>query len=1292
MATRRTTRRRLARTSPPITQAVETTNTTPPGGTQQTRREQRLLRRNTETTPSNPLTTNNNSTQTRRALTRYSRRTTTRPDVEPRISIGVPVGGNERPRKNDIQYSNDVLNVAEYEIENENFQLVDKNGISSFRPEIISLIDFQPIYEKNLTTNNIVGNYIDFQYQALSLRRDTLVEMLSAINEWSPKEIETVVANMTSEFRTSLDRTQRTINSYISYINTIENIKNSINIKSLSIPKETTRPIKAEIVTNKTLQGFFERNLQYNKNQFDLFSNTKVYLQFISDLRSIVENYSFGLLSLTDPDRNGDYNPIDIDNTYTTKDGFSFSVDTIRSSTTSKNFTVSSNFNQFLNSLPKTVDDRIKLLVTFLSKEFRVSKNLANKTLQTKLADKFGSAPGTGADGTGNPFDNILGIPGDTIFESPVGVNSLAALAYIDFNDSFSVLSFENKYIDFNGEDKKSFVPGVNYLVDSILKIQNNQFNTKPFVDYSDLVTLYVTDAVSALEQLFELKNKNSQLKPNKMLQKLFLMFKGSSSGISTKKLGDKTQAFSLALIKLANTDNILKNMLFQFLCLAGIYSLTATDEKTIFRLLATELGTTDALGYVQRINNSPLDLVDNGSQAYPYLELTAKNIIKRVVSLVNKDSKKSEANIIITQNVSQTRARNILNRPTIITSNDSNKDILTLVATQQEMETLLLGLIAPSNLASTNIFKGFVDLVNHFSKNANDVTEGYVLSDNSGRTRYNFISTSAQLLICYELVCSLSDKYSFSTFSRTNDKAYVGIVSNIVDNLMINNILEEVLTLSNEKRPSGTRRVTGNNVSTTTVQQINQSGDSVDRLNRRNNLRRDLFSNDIEVDESSSKYKTYLSNLETIKKKIEQEDSILYEAISILNGLNKAYTDTKNTVLSSFNANRISQFLKENTLEELKLISNPAQVKLAYNIFENYKNRLANGIPIETNSGNKFNNIIIADYPRPQEMTAMYSLLKQPEFNASNTDERMKILTVGIPAGFINQLSNRLVGNNINRSSFTSKKQNDIVSINVYMRDNRYSDIVFKPKKYLFDLSLIKSDIGYKNAVPNRNESFSKLVERINLEDVADIMKVKQVSLNDLHTNTSYRFLNKDELKEMIINHVQSDLLATYIRFLSSLDLTEKTYTVKDIQIGTSTNEGFQKIIKGYINSFTNNQLNQSLNFQQILLDPLIDEETKDIVRLSTFGSITFEPSILRQKTISSKLFDRVFHLPLTVEFFEIDENQTRSTQNGYNALRQDFLQDKLFRFRDRLFLKLSSDEDIIFSDFFVNVETIED
>jgi hypothetical protein len=284
------------------------------------------------------------------------------------------------------------------------------------------------------------------------------------------------------------------------------------------------------------------------------------------------------------------------------------------------------------------------------------------------------------------------------------------------------------------------------------------------------------------------------------------------------------------------------------------------------------------------------------------------------------------------------------------------------------------------------------------------------------------------------------------------------------------------------------------------------------------------------------------------------------------------------------------------------------------------------------------------------------------------------------------------LVGNNINRSSFTSKKQNDIVSINVYMRDNRYSDIVFKPKKYLFDLSLIKSDIGYKNAVPNRNESFSKLVERINLEDVADIMKVKQVSLNDLHTNTSYRFLNKDELKEMIINHVQSDLLATYIRFLSSLDLTEKTYTVKDIQIGTSTNEGFQKIIKGYINSFTNNQLNQSLNFQQILLDPLIDEETKDIVRLSTFGSITFEPSILRQKTISSKLFDRVFHLPLTVEFFEIDENQTRSTQNGYNALRQDFLQDKLFRFRDRLFLKLSSDEDIIFSDFFVNVETIED
>ena len=461
MATRRRTTRRVGNNTL-VTQAVTNpTRTISPRGTsapsntntvgnQEIRRQQRRILQNEET-PIVDLPDNTTSARRRvrgerdgGLLTRYNRRTTTSPDVQPRVSIGVRVPGNERPRRNDTQYSNDVLNVAEYKIDNDNFQLIDSSGISAFRPEIIALTDFKPVYEKD-NAINIIGEYIDFQYQVLNLRRDTLVEMLSAINEWSPKEIEASIASMTNDFRASLDRTQRTINSYVSYINTIENIKNSINMKSLAVSKPTTSPRNKINVRTQNLQSFFEKNLQYPKPQFDIFSNTKIYLQFISDLRSIVENYSFGLLSLTDPDRVNDFNPIDIDNSYTTKDGFTFSIDTLRSSTTAKNFTQSSYFNQFLNSLPKNTDDRIKLLITTLSKELRVSKNLANKQLQQKLADKFGSAPGTGADGTGNPFDNIFGIPGDTIFEAPVGDNSLASLDYINFNNSFSKIKFENK-------------------------------------------------------------------------------------------------------------------------------------------------------------------------------------------------------------------------------------------------------------------------------------------------------------------------------------------------------------------------------------------------------------------------------------------------------------------------------------------------------------------------------------------------------------------------------------------------------------------------------------------------------------------------------------------------------------------------------------------------------------------------------------------------------------------------------------------------------------------------------
>lgn len=1229
-----------------------------------------------------------------------------------------------RPKKPLKTYVNDSLNIAEYQIQNQNYEFIDKNGISSFRPEVISLVDFMPIYQDGANSDNRVfndvGDFIDFQYQTLTLRRDTLIEMLSAIEEWSPDDADKTIKAMTDDFNAALTKIQQTLAFYKSYIGVIENIKKTLNIKNASTNVRYMG--RDRFVFSSDFQGFFEKHLQYPKDQYESFSNSKIYLQFVNDLRSITENYSYSLLNLTDSDRAGDFDPIDIDNTFTVRDGFAFSIDTIRSPTAPKNFTQSSYFTSFLNSLPTSQDDRIKLLVNVLSKELRVSKNLADTSIQKVLVDKFGSAPGTGGDGTGNPFDNILGIAGDTIFDLPVGDNSLASLAYVGYNDSIAVLPFENKYIDFNNSNKKSFVPGSSYFIDGILNASRTtqtgiEFNTQPFLDYAALTTEYVSDATSILRKMFELEGaapkKNQQALSQEAIYRKLLEhgLSGMSSLATSRPIIE--QSFSTAVLKLANTDNDLKSLVFQFLCLAGIYSLSPKDDKTIFKQLANELQTTSNFSHVPRFRIPSVSLQDN-KQLYPHLEELAGSISHRISLIASKGTGGQF---------------NVSKSPTgagkgIVDANSNRNNAYTMEVAK--MTEVLLGMVIPKSVATTNMLKSFLDLSNLFSKTAMEKTLGYVLSDDSGRSRYNFISTSAQLLILFEIISSFADRYTFSTIAKsTSVPGEVKVTTLTVETKIIKHILNDTLNfepikVSTPREETTEKRLPG----TTTVKVVPGSADKATIAKPPpHKTRAGVESNSGVIPpyvigpdadpRDNPKYNGLKTSINANLDKLIQEDSIIVNAISLLDNIGKIYTDTRNSILMFFSPAGLQTFSSlftansVNTTDELlQVIRNPAQLKLSLSIDKFYQDRIANGIPVDNKAKTQkkvassffTNKIVVADYPRPEEINAMYSMLAQPEFNEPNAEERMKILSVGIPSGFVSHLSDRIVGEAINRTTFSSNRQNDIVSLNVYKRDNRYSDIVFKPKQYLFDLSLTKDDIAYKNANPRTTDSFvSRIVPNLKLQDISQVTSPKTVSANDLKKDATYASLvNTDAIDELVLNHIQSDLMATYVSFLSGMNLTEKTFTGTEVATGTaSINQNFTLLIKRYIQETLGESVDPAATFNDILNDSSvdIDQRIKDIVRLATFGSITFDPSVIQGRITKPKLFDRVFHIPLTVEFFEVDEDQTNSTQNGYNALKQDSIQDKLFRFSNgRLFMRLNDEEEVVFSDFFVTIETMND
>ena len=106
------------------------------------------------------------------------------------------------------------------------------------------------------------------------------------------------------------------------------------------------------------------------------------------------------------------------------------------------------------------------------------------------------------------------------------------------------------------------------------------------------------------------------------------------------------------------------------------------------------------------------------------------------------------------------------------------------------------------------------------------------------------------------------------------------------------------------------------------------------------------------------------------------------------------------------------------------------------------------------------------------------------------------------------------------------------------------------------------------------------------------------------------------------------------------------------------------------------------------------MDFGVQDIIRLIAFGSQMFEPASVRQQIVGSKLFDRVFHIPVTTENFEVDFDLTRSTESGRKAILQNFIQQRILETSDgRLVFSNQSLEsaqaDIVFADFFVTIET---
>lgn len=1243
--------------------------------------------------------------------------------------------------------SDEILTVSHLRINNGTFVPINANGISSLRPEIVSLVDFKSVIADSHGSLTKAGRLLDLQFQAKSLREKTLLDLINNIrgNPDTARDLDQIQTEFFTNFRT----VDQLVAFYKNTIDTIEFLKQSFDVKNIPNNLYNTRVFQ-------TLRSFYNHRMEFPVNSFDQFSNTKLLYQLMFDFRSIMQNYSLNLLNLNDPDRTGDTNPISIDKSYTTTNGFSFTMDTVRSfGATSQNAADNDFFVRFLHTLPAVLDDRIKLLIVLLSKEFRISSGLGLPDVQRRLTDRFGAV-----DTNGNVFDNLIGTVGNTALDPPLGEASLSALFFLDANNA-SVLPFENKYIDTNGS-QRVYVPGTNFFVDSILNITNNQFNTLPLLQYVDTFTNRLASVVDIVEKLYDFKETQSPLAAVEVFKKFLVSMRHGMEGTGAGTQLSISQCAMIALFRLTAVDNELKEMLFQFILMKAlqIQNSSRTDLRFITLHIINEIDTLQGLSFVaRRLDPGTDDSIQNGRNLTPFITQLAQDIQFRVFELLGVTISNGRVPI---HDVTDPRTGEVRHGAHVETGEDqvnhirgadvdpaatgdenhSPSDSTTrpvgTVRIRQTFDVDSTTSITSALLGDGALLRGLIDAAMYFDISASPGHNTAIYVDSSGRSRYNQVSATTLLLMIYEIYCGMITKFTSCDFTRSQQDNTCDILVDAQFNDVNMNICDDAISETETVLSPSTIGVIGPDIrpnvgvaaqpvagvgaapATTTV-----SGPGGSRL-----LDISLFAPLLNIgntataggttpgqaqdgaDQNSAvlgttnptpaqrtsaasifslagiaqlpsymlELRTHENSLYSIKRKVYEEDLAVANIIHILSVVYRRLANAQNRVVSFFNQSTLTNFLNQSTTAPSDLVNvlNPAQVKVIAFTKDTINNQLHA-------SGDELGQQVGFASSTPSDINVKHgilSLLNQPDYQERfGADEKIKLLTVGVPAGFSKNLSDRINTNNINPTSFTTMKDFDVVELQIHKRDLEHEELVFKPKLFLFDLSLF----GTVFPTVDINEDFNTVIQNMRLLDYQNVSNPEQLALNDLNIGQKYNFLRPDQKLNMFKNHVVSDLLNSYINYMTAMRIGEDVFV--DIHSDTynqfnalTTNPAaravravgttvapfgapvnplttlttdFQTKVVRFLNVVKHKNL-PIRPIQDLLLDPTVDEESKDILRTIAFGNIVFNPRTTLQRLVSPKLFDRVYTVPINVDAFAIDQERTNSTSVGAMVLQQ--------------------------------------
>jgi hypothetical protein len=1173
-----------------------------------------------------------------------------------------------------------------------NFDPVELSGVSKERPEILMMTDFLPVYKGRSLRLSSAGSMMDVQVAARNLKIENYARLKKQLED--NEDTEPFISDINDRWKSQVKQAKEEVQFLSSMISTMKSAKDVMNVRNARTESGS-----------RTMKSLFVGELQFTEDGFNSFSNTKILSQLLFDMRIASSLYSPLLFDAKDQDREGDKDSIEIDKTFSLNDGkFAFDIENFRSTANSIiNMANMSDHADLVSSLPSDPNDRIKLLLMVISKEMRVSVGLSNRTLLKPLEDTFGGSS------IGDPFIDIIGEPGDRITDIPQGEGSLSSLLRFIGDDNTIVLPFEQKFI--TDENDRTYVPGSSYLVDSILQ-KDPKFDITRLRTFRDNFETRVSDATQIMNGMLSL-NKRTPLRADVMYKRVLQDMKTAFDN----ELNDFKASTLMALFKAANTDMELKSMLFQFMMLMGF------TPGTLARPVGSGGGGNSLTSPFSLVKKAELEKFSDFSHIItildPFEESTPTSDGDKIVAAMTQ----------LAERISNRALQVIEKSSTNFIPGEGQSP-----PNSYDKSAISDALLDPN---SNYLFLAIIRFIRDIDKEGGS-TKKALIDDGTGRTRFNQLSITTRAAFAFELYSALYAAYSKSeilgSISFNNHFELEKDIQKIKINSMIFGFAEdEASKLANKPK------IFGGKASPGLLLPTNQTGKNLNITKIEEERLQQIYT--VLGTFGGLLAVLIFTSLNDISRKLRAEDDFLRTLVAFTKVSMQRTKGSLNKLIKFFkpngpNKNALADFSTGPDANEKAAMLSEAQVNLAQaevnemdtdNIHTMGRPRdPVNPLKSFKSPDNKrFSKPFLDDSDVPARVVdAMYSLFRRSKYRDKFASD-VKILTVGIPAGFMAGLRARVDVDDSEPDDF-SLTEDDVISINVYKRDLELEDVVFKPKRFIFEMSrfVARSKFATSKRV---------LANPWNFQKNFDAATGKLAQTSNITVDERYSFLEPEDRFELSENHMISYLLGTYIKVMTGISTKEIDYLAnQDITsdpFDDETRTLFRNLVDKHISGLAGKTLTlESLaaenrqfasllkkldNFEVIqssveqINNVSVDAEegasievTQDIIDfMSLFSPNSFLAGVSarRKKALSPKLFERIFSLPVDPGEFDIDEAETNSTKFGRIALANLQTSRQIIKATNedgeevlRVLPKTTRDNSVVYDEFFVTISTV--